>query len=278
MTAPATPVALIPTAPSAPILAVLTTPTSATPTVFVSATPIAPILSNFSKFPFLLISYSFSVSLLFPCHGFSFFLAFPFFIGLLPTIPSQFEASSSSNTVSDDVVTFLTRFYQPEVNDLGLADFWVSGPPYVDFYGFQVPKDCVSHLVMIYNNHSNFMQEFRLGRSAREHLLKMLGCVLNDIEHNFIDSVFAERILQWRAVIQELISVGFTVEFVLDHLREVAQALFKRRVQPTVDAIDARIKLLKKEVADLEGCREHLLSGISGPSRFGDQSLISELH
>ena len=106
----------------------------------------------------------------------------------------------------------------------------------------------------------------------------MLGCVLNDIEHNFIDSVSARRILQWRAVIQELISVGFAVEFILEHLREIARAFFMRRVQPAVEAIDARIELLKKEVADLEGRREHLLSGVGGPSRFGDQSLISGLH
>ena len=106
----------------------------------------------------------------------------------------------------------------------------------------------------------------------------MLGCVLNDIEHNFIDSVSAERILQWRAVIQELISVGFAMEFVLDFLCEVARAFFMRRVQPVVDAIDAHIELLKKEVADLEGHRERLLSGVSRPSRFGDQSLISGLH
>ena len=51
-----------------------------------------------------------------------------------------------------------------------------------------------------------------------------------------------------------------------------------RRVQPAVDAIDACIKLLKKEVADLEGRRERLLSSVSGPSRFGDQSLIFGLH
>ena len=177
---------------------------------------------------------------------------------------------SSSTAVPDDAATFFARFDQPEVNDLGSADFWASGPPYVDFYDFRVPKDCVSHLVMIYSSRGDFMQAFRLGRSAREHFLKMLGCVLNDIEHNFIDSVSTERILQWRAVIQELISVGFAVEFVLDHLREVARALFMRRVQ--------RVEFLKKEVADLEGRHERLLSGISGPSRFGDQSLISGLH
>ena len=140
----------------------------------------------------------------------------------------------------------------------------------MDFYGFQVPEDCVSHLVMIYSNRGDFMQEFRLGCSTREHFLKMLGCMLNDIEHSFVDTVSTERILQQRTVIQELISVGFVVGFVLDHLREVARAIFMRRVQPAVDAIDVRINILKKKVADLEGRRERLFSGIDGPSHFGD--------
>ena len=100
---------------------------------------------------------------------------------------------------------------------------------------------------------------------------------MNDIEHNFVDTVSTERILQWRAISQELISVGFAVEFILNHLRDVARAVFIRRVQPAVDAINTRIETLKKEVADLEGRRERLLSSIGGPSRFGDQTLISGL-
>ena len=42
--------------------------------------------------------------------------------------------------------------------------------------------------------------------------------MMNDIEHNFIDTVSTERILQWKAAIQELIKVGFAMEFLLDHL------------------------------------------------------------
>ena len=71
--------------------------------------------------------------------------------------------------------------------------------------------------------------------------------------------------------------MGFAEEFILDHLCEVAQAFFMRRVQPAVDATDARIEILKKEVANLKGRRERLLSSIGGPSRFGDQTLISGL-
>ena len=77
---------------------------------------------------------------------------------------------------------------------------------------------------------------------------------------------------------QELISVGFAVEFILEHLREIARALFMKKVRLAIEVIDARIELLKKEVADLEGRRQQLLSSISGPSRLGDQSLISGLY
>ena len=50
-----------------------------------------------------------------------------------------------------------------------------------------------------------------------------------------------------------------------------------KNVQPAVDAIDTWIETLKKEVADLEGCRERLLASIGGSSCFGDQPLISGL-
>ena len=56
-----------------------------------------------------------------------------------------------------------------------------------------------------------------------------------------------------------------------------ARAFFMKKVQPTVDAIDAHIEILKNEVADLEARREHLHSGVASPSHFGDQTLISGL-
>ena len=52
------------------------------------------------------------------------------------------------------------------------------------------------------------------------------------------------------------------MEFVLDYLCEIARAFFTRRVQPAVDAIDTCIEALRKEVVDLEGRRECLLSSI----------------
>jgi len=74
------------------------------------------------------------------------------------------------------------------------------------------------------------MQGLLFSRSTREHFLKLLGSMMNDIEHNFIDTISTGRILQWRAVVQELIRVGFAVEFLLDHLQETARALFTKKV------------------------------------------------
>ena len=105
---------------------------------------------------------------------------------------------SSSVTVLDPVseaTAFFAHFDQLEVNDLDPIDFWGSGPPYVDFHGFRVPQDCVSHLEVVYSSRGDFMQGFRLGRLAREHFLKLLGSIMNDIEHNFVDIVSSERIL-----------------------------------------------------------------------------------
>ena len=49
------------------------------------------------------------------------------------------------------------------------------------------------------------MQGFLFGRFVREYFLKLLRSVMNDIKHIFIDTVSVERILQWRATVQELI-------------------------------------------------------------------------
>lgn len=100
---------------------------------------------------------------------------------------------------------------------------------------------------------------------------------MNDIERNFIDIIFAKKILQWKATIHEFICVDFAVGFLIDHLCDIARALFIQKIQLVVDVIDTGIKKLNKEVANLEAHLERLLSGITAPNRFKDQILISDL-
>lgn len=90
---------------------------------------------------------------------------------------------------------FFNRFEQTKTNDLDPADFWGVGSPYVDFHGFRVPEECITCLEAVYGICRDFMYGFPFGCFAREHFLKLLGCVMNDMEHNFIDTNFVERIL-----------------------------------------------------------------------------------
>ena len=121
-----------------------------------------------------------------------------FLIGPLFITPFQFEVGSSSTTIPNlvsEAVAFFAYFDQPEVNVLDPADFWGSRPPYIDFHGFRVPEDYASHLVAIYSSHGDFLQGLPLSHSAKEHFLKLMESVMNDIEHNFVDTVSTERIL-----------------------------------------------------------------------------------
>ena len=78
-------------------------------------------------------------------------------------------------------------------------------------------------------------------------------------------------------MVQDLIQVGFIVEFQLDHLGEIAQAFLTKKVQPVVDTIDAHIESLKKEVANLKASHERLFSGATSPSCFRNHTFISGL-
>ena len=53
----------------------------------------------------------------------------------------------------------------------------------------------------VYRSCGDFMWGFLLGRFARELFLKLLGSVMNDIKHNFIDIVSTERILQRKVAV-----------------------------------------------------------------------------
>ena len=110
----------------------------------------------------------------------------------------RFEVGSSSATILNPVseaAVFFTRFDHAETNDLDPSNLWGAGSLYVDFHGFRVPEECITYLETVYSSCGDFMQGFLLGRSAREHFLKLLGSMVNNMEHNFIDTVSAERIL-----------------------------------------------------------------------------------
>lgn len=66
----------------------------------------------------------------------------------------------------------------------------------MDFHDYRVSEECVVCLEAVYSSRGDFIQGFPLSCFAREYFVKLLGCVMNDIEYNFIDIVSVERILQ----------------------------------------------------------------------------------
>lgn len=92
-----------------------------------------------------------------------------FFPGLTPVkvaLTSWFEVGSNSATLLDpasEAAAFFIRFDQPKTNDLDPLDFWGAGTPYVDFHGFWVLGECITHLQTFYNSHRDLMQRFLFG-------------------------------------------------------------------------------------------------------------------
>lgn len=84
-----------------------------------------------------------------------------------------------------------------ERNDLDLVDFWGTGPPYMNFHGYWYPR-IVRALGGNYHSYGDFMQRFPLNRFAREHFLKLLGCVMNNNEHNFVDTISKNSTMEGR--------------------------------------------------------------------------------
>lgn len=74
--------------------------------------------------------------------------------------PKTAASCSCSTTIPDlasEAAAFFTQFNLPETNDLYLINFSGAGTPYVDFHGFRVPQEYITHLEAVYNNRRDFM-------------------------------------------------------------------------------------------------------------------------
>lgn len=124
---------------------------------------------------------------------------------------------------------------------------------------YYMPDDSIDHLRAILKKQGDFTKHFPLGLVAGECFLKLLGSMLNDIQHNFLDTSSTKRILKWRAIIQELFDIKFKVHFVMEHICTIAHAYFRQGAKSVVDSIDVQIANMKKKLAELEARRTSFL-------------------
>ena len=59
-------------------------------------------------------------------------------------------------------------------------------------------------------------------------LMELLCAVLISLRDSSIDSLFEEKLSEWRGVLQDLLEAKFNLSFLLEHLRLLAHVLFQR--------------------------------------------------
>lgn len=164
------------------------------------------------------------------------------------------------NAVAAELAAFLLRFNQEEYNTHQPSYFWPLSGPNMSFLSFSVPAEGLPLLNALLEKHGDFTVGFKLGVGTGDFMLHLLCCVLIDMVHSFFETLTETRILEWRSVVRELMSAGFALDFMLDHLRLVARTLFSRRIKSAVSTLDTQIASLRTSLEALESRRGQLLS------------------
>ena len=97
--------------------------------------------------------------------------------------------------------TFLVRFDLLKFNNLLASHFHRFGPPFGSFLCFSVPVEGLPLLEELFKVHEDFTSGFRGGIFLGNILMELLCVVLISLRDSCPDSLFEERILEWREVV-----------------------------------------------------------------------------
>ncbi|XP_075645063.1 uncharacterized protein LOC142616036 [Castanea sativa] len=127
---------------------------------------------------------------------------------------------ASRMTVSDPgsgLPTFLARFDSLEFNNLPASHFQRFGPPFGSFLRFSVPVEGLPLLEGLFKAHGDFTSGFRGGIFLGNILMELLCIVLVSLRDSSLDSLYKERLLEWRRVVQDLAEAKFNLSFLLEY-------------------------------------------------------------
>uniref|UniRef100_A0A2N9GG51 Aminotransferase-like plant mobile domain-containing protein n=1 Tax=Fagus sylvatica TaxID=28930 RepID=A0A2N9GG51_FAGSY len=123
--------------------------------------------------------------------------------------------------------------------------FWTFDDRKADFEIFRVPQGGIRFLKALWNKYGSCSSYFRLGVHVGSSMLTLLCCVLAHMEYTRLEDIIEIHILEWKAVVQEAIEVGFRFGFILDYLRRLAHGMFSRRVLTELREAEARVVALR---------------------------------
>uniref|UniRef100_A0A2N9EV39 Aminotransferase-like plant mobile domain-containing protein n=1 Tax=Fagus sylvatica TaxID=28930 RepID=A0A2N9EV39_FAGSY len=115
----------------------------------------------------------------------------------------------------------------------------------VDMDAFFREFDRMSFFKSLWEKYGSCSSYFRLGVHVGNSMLTLLYCVLAHMEHTRLKDVTEIHILEWKAVVQEVIEGGFKFSFILDYLRRLAHDMFSGRILAELRVVEARAAALR---------------------------------
>ena len=111
--------------------------------------------------------------------------------------------------------------------------------------------------------------------------MELLCAVLISLRDSSVDSLYEEKLLKWRGVVQDLLEAKFNMSFLLDHLRLLAHVLFQRQASRSIDAeiaiAEEVLARAHKALQDLKVKRQKVLSSSVMPTISQNGSLLAGL-
>ena len=123
--------------------------------------------------------------------------------------------------------------------------FWIFDDVKIEFHDFRVPRGGVQFLEALWKKYGSCSAYLKLGVYMGSSMLTLLCYVLAHMEHTRPEDVFEVHILEWKAIVQEIIREDFKFNFILDYLRKLAHDMFSRRILAELRTVEARAAALR---------------------------------
>uniref|UniRef100_A0A2N9GMW1 Aminotransferase-like plant mobile domain-containing protein n=1 Tax=Fagus sylvatica TaxID=28930 RepID=A0A2N9GMW1_FAGSY len=175
-------------------------------------------------------------------------------------------ASSSQTQSAVEVITpgrvaaFFARFEERAPNPYPDWHFWKFEGPLVAYGNFWVYQDAVPLLQGLTAKFGDFTTHFKFGAGFGGPMLSLLGSVLADMRRTSYKTLSEPKIFSWRSVVQDLIAVGFDLDFMLEHLRKVARKFFGEAIASEMKIVQEQISSLQSTLAVLVSYQGELMS------------------
>uniref|UniRef100_A0A2N9IYJ5 Uncharacterized protein n=1 Tax=Fagus sylvatica TaxID=28930 RepID=A0A2N9IYJ5_FAGSY len=191
---------------------------------------------------------------------------------------TKFNATNpiTAEFIAAELVLFMEKFDKEEYNGQPPEHFWIWTGSFDDFIQFKVPSEGLPLLIQLKERYGDFMAGFQFGATTGSFMLSMLCAILLDMQNSFVGNIDEVRLLEWRGVVRELMKAGFAVGFILDHLRDMARAVFNQRAKGVIENLNTQIVDLKKTFTELEFRRDQLVAGGLAPTIPSAYSRISD--